>query len=595
MVRRTIIYVCLPEPTEGSAMTQPAPPHADAPGGDPLRSALDAFRQSLDPFGIATGLMEVQQTWLQHPYELAHQLTRLGSDLWSLQFYTCENLYGVKCGDVFPAVEYDERFQEDVWKDNAVLDLIKQYYLLYTRWLEDTVFDTPGVDEKTRRKAAYWVRQGLNALAPTNYFWTNPQAVQQFYRSAGRNLLDGMQNWVRDSKDMTISMVDGEAFEVGRNVATTPGQVVYRNELLELIQYAPATEQVRAMPIAIVAPWINKYYILDINAKKSLVKYLTEQGFTVFITSWKNPTREMADTTFDDYMVKGVLPALHAARDIAGSEQVHAVGYCIGGTLLAILMAWLARGDGEPSPIAHWTLFTTLTDFEQPGDIDVFIDEQSVAHLERMMDARGYLDGGEMAWSFRMLRSNSLIWHYWVHNYLYGEEPPQWDVLYWNTDATRLPRTMHAWYLRELYLNDRLKVPDALTLAGRPIDLSRVTAPVYAVGTEQDHIAPWKETFKVARHLGGSVRYVLATSGHIIGIVNPPVTPPKRRYWAGDATGHSDPEAWRAGIEKVPGSWWEDWVQWLHERTGEQVPPPPLGNDRHPAIEPAPGRYVRER
>jgi polyhydroxyalkanoate synthase len=273
---------------------------------------------------------------------------------------------------------------------------------------------------------------------------------------------------------------------------------------------------------------------------------------------------------------------------------VHAVGYCIGGTLLAALLAWVERGEA-PSPVAHWTLLTTLVDFTQPGDIDVFIDEDSVRYIERMMERRGYLDGQELALSFRMLRSNSLIWHYVVHNYLYGEDVPQFDVLYWNTDCTRLPEAMHSFYLRELYLANKLARPDGLTLGGRPLDLGRIQAPLYVVGTEQDHIAPWRETFKVCALVGAPVRYVLATSGHIIGIVNPPVDPPKRRYWVGDATGATDPLAWRDGMEKVPGSWWEDWNAWLAERCGPLGAPPPMGNGDYPALGDAPGTYVLER
>ena len=370
--------------------------------------------------------------------------------------------------------------------------------------------------------------------------------------------------------------------------------MVFRNRLLELIQYAPATERVRSVPIVIIAPWINKYYILDLNRKKSLVRYLVDQGYTVYITSWKNPTTEMRDTTLDDYMLEGILPAVDAVRAICGVPQVHVVGYCIGGTMLSALMAWLARGDSA-SPIAHWTLFTALVDFTDPGDIDVFIDEDSIRYIERMMAQNGYLDGQELALSFRMLRSNSLIWHYFVHNYLYGEEPPPFDVLYWNTDCTRLPEAMHSFYLRELYLHNKLAQPDALSLGGRPIDLGRIRQPLYAVGTEQDHIAPWKETFKICSLVGGPVRFTLATSGHIMGIVNPPVDPPKRRYWVGDASGASDAEAWRESQTKVPGSWWEDWDAWLAAQCGPFTAPPPLGTEVYPALEDAPGSYVLDR
>ncbi len=562
---------------------------------NPIAANFDTLRKTVDPFGIASSLWEVQQSWLMHPSELTTALGKLGSDLWSVQHYACQRLLGVECGDTFPAAERDERFHAAIWTENPYLDLVKEYYLLYTRWLEDTVFTTPDVSEKTRRKAAFWVRQGLNALAPTNFFWTNPYAVQRFMQTAGASLLDGLNNWVKDSKTGDIRTVNEEAFEVGRNLATTPGQVVLRNELLELIQYAPTTAQVHAVPILIVAPWINKYYILDLNERKSLVRYLVDQGFTVFITSWKNPTAQMRHTTLEDYLLKGLLPAAQAVRAICAVPQIHAVGYCIGGTLLATLMAWLSRDPGNTHPIAHWTLLNTLVDFTHPGDIDVFIDEDSIAAIEGMMRTRGYLDGAPLAMSFRLLRSNSLIWNYFAHNYLYGEELPQFDVLYWNTDSTRLPEAMHAFYLREFYLHNKLVQPDAVTLGGRPIDLGRISQPLYAVGTEQDHITPWKETFKISGLVKGPVHYVLATSGHIMGIINPPVDPPKRRYWVGDATGHRDPEIWRGAVPKQPGSWWEDWSAWLAERTGSLQAPPPMGDASHPALAAAPGTYVLER
>ena len=576
--------------------------------GFPFQPAAKAFRDYFDPFGIVTSTWAVQQAWLTHPALFGARLQDLGTQLWALQFYSLERLYGLKCGDAFPAVEWDERFQEPVWTENPYLDIVKQSYLLYSRWLEDAIFAAPGVPDKTRRRAAFWARQALNALAPNNYFFTNPHALSRFMETAGGSLLTGVGNWIRDCSKGSVRMVDENAFAVGDNLANTPGAVVFRNQLLELIQYAPSTEQVRTVPLLIVAPWINKYYILDIAENKSLIRYLVGEvlrealhvlggGFTVFVTSWKNPTADMRETTFDDYMLNGVLPAVEAVRAICQVPQVHAVGYCIGGTLLAALMGWL-RGHGqhgERRPIAHWTLLATLVDFSQPGDIEVFIDEDSVAAIERMMSARGYLDGGELALSFRMLRPNSLIWNYFVQNYLYGQEPPPFDVLYWNMDSTRLPEAMHSFYLREFYLHNRLVQPDAVTLGGRRIDLRNIEEPLYAVGTEQDHITPWRETFKICGLIRGPVRYVLATSGHIMGIISPPVDPPKRRYWVGDATGRSDAEQWRDGVAKVPGSWWEDWCTWLDARCGALRTPPVLGSDAYPALEPAPGTYVLNR
>ena len=560
-------------------------------------SRFKQVRDSLDPYGIGESLWEVQQAWMQHPHELAERAGRLGFDLTSMHAQAYHRMLGQQLADSVPASGYDERFQEPIWFENPYFDLLKEYYLLYTRWLEDTIYATPGASEATRRKAGFWVRQFLNLASPTNAFWTNPFALWKFTASGGQSLADGMRNLMSDLKKGDVSMVGEDAFAVGRDLANTPGEVVFRNDLVELIQYQPTTDQVHAVPLVIIAPWINKYYILDLNERKSLVRFLVSKGFTVFITSWKNPTREMRDTSLDDYMLKGMLEVIEAAREISGAPQVHAVGYCIGGTMLAALMAWLNREKGRKGalPVADWTLFTTLVDFEDPGDIQVFVDERSVAYLTEKMNEQGYLDGSEMGWSFRMLRSNSLIWRYVVNNYLLGEEPPAFDVLYWNTDCTRLPAAMHSFYLREFYVRNKLIEPDALTLGGKPIDLRRITQPLYAVGTEQDHIAPWKGTFRICATVQGPVRYTLATFGHILGVVSPPVDPPKRRYWTGDATGQADPEQWRNGLDKVVGSWWDDWVQWLKPRCGELIPACRPGSAKHPPLEPAPGMYVLEK
>ncbi len=553
------------------------------------------MRNILDPFGIFSSCWEVQKAWLAQPCRLTNELTKLGTELWALLIWQRMYAYG-KHQDMIPAKRYDERFQDPVWTENAYLDTLKEIYLIYIHWLEDAIYQTPDVPEKTRRKAAFWVREALNAAAPTNFFWTNPVAIKRCMETHGSSLVNGLENFLGDVGKANISMVDETGFDVGENLANTSGTVVFRNELVELIQYAPATETVRAMPIVIVSPWINKYYILDLNDKKSLVRYLVEQGFTVFITSWKNPTAEMRDTTFDDYMLKGVLQAVHVAKQICGVPQVHLTGYCIGGTIVATLMSWLNRnsnGDSQ-TPVAHATLFTTLVDFSEAGDIEAFVDEDSISFIEQIMDREGYLDGKAMGASFRTLRANSLIWHYWVNNYLCGEPPPRFDVLYWNTDTTRLPAAMHSFYLREFYLANKLAQKDALVLADHPIDLGRITQPLYIVGTEQDHITPWKSTFKTCNLVKSPVRYVLATSGHILGVISPPVDPPKRRYWVGDVHSPIDPEAWQSQTEKVPGSWWVDWAQWLHPQCGELRAPPGLGSDQNPRLADAPGSYVLE-
>ena len=423
----------------------------------------------------------------------------------------------------------DTRFSDPVWSDEVQWDLLKQWYLFFARHIQDALFETPGLSAKERRRAAFWVGRCSTPRRPRNLL-TNPAALFRSFETGGKSLADGLRNFMSDLQRGTISMVDEHAFEVGKNLATTPGAVVYRNDLLELLQYSPTTETVHEVPILFVPPWINKYYILDLDAKKSLIRYLVNQGFTVFTVSWKNPASDMRDVALDEYMLKGVGEAVEAARQITGAKHVHLSGYCIGGTIVACYMAWMNRtaGNRKALPVWHWSTLATLVDFANPGDIDVLISEAGIAYLEKRMAEEGYLDGADMAGAFRMLRANSLIWHYWVRNYLHGETPRAMDVLYWNMDTTRMPEAMHAFYLRELYLENKLAQKDGLTLGGRRIDLGRIGQPLYAVGTEQDHIAPWTEAFKICGLVKGPVRYALSTSGHILGIVNPPVDPPKR-------------------------------------------------------------------
>ena len=565
---------------------------------EPWEKMQQQMGELFDPFGINKACVDVQKAWLEHPQQLFNKTMQLSLDSWAVQSQTYRRLMGISEKDQIPAVEYDERFAEPIWTDVVYLDFIKQYYLLGTRWLEDAIYESPDVDWKTREKAAFWVRQWLNAIAPTNYFWTNPSAVKKFVETGGESILKGLKNVVADLKHNTIRMVDTDAFEVGKNLALTKGEVVFRNELFELIQYTPQTEQTHQIPILFVPPWINKYYILDLTPKKSIINWLVQQGFTVFLISWKNPTAEMRNIQFDDYLLKGVLPAIDIAKQICNVQSVHAVGYCIGGTLLSVLMAWLNVNEetaGEKSPISSWTLLTTLTDFSNPGEIQVFIDEENLNYIDKLLQDKGYLEGRAMADSFRLLRSNSLIWHYFVHNYLYGEDLPTFDVLFWNMDSTRLPQAMHSFYLREFYLHNKLSKPNELTIANRALDLSKITQPLYDVSTEQDHIAPWKETFKKCAQISSPIRNVLATSGHILGIISPPVDPPKRRYWVGEANGAKNPLQWREQQPKVAGSWWEDWKIWLNAQCGATQNPPSMGNETYPPLLPAPGLYVFEK
>jgi len=557
---------------------------------------FEKLARALDPFGVSRSLLKTERAWMDHPLDMAAAMTRFSGDLVALQMHMWKRAFGMPDRDIAPPHSDDQRFADPEWSKNPFWDSIKQAYLTMTRDSVDMVYTTPDLTDKERRRAAFWAKALFNAFAPTNFFWTNPVALQKFIDSRGETLARGLEQFIEDVRAGDLRMVDPEPFHVGKNLATTPGAVVFRNRLLEVIQYKPLRQQVHEVPVVLVAPWINKYYILDLDPKKSLVRYLLEQGYTVFVTSWRNPPADMAEVRFEDYLTDGVDAIVDTAKSICGVKRVHAVGYCLGGTMLSIYMAWLNRRFPNPDdmPIQSWTLLASLQDFSQPGEIEVFLDEDTVTELTRTMTRRGYLEGREMETAFRMLRANSLIWHYVVHKYLYGETPPPLDVLFWNTDGTRMPAAMHSYYLRELYINNSLIETDALTMAGEPIDLNRITQPLYAVSAEDDHIAPWRSSFRVANFVSAPVRYVLSSSGHILGIINPPVKPPKRVYWAGPARRGDDPGSWKASGAQVPGSWWPDWMQWLAPQCGPMVAPPPLGNDQCTVLGEAPGTYVLE-
>lgn len=564
----------------------------------PLEMLGDNLSKHLDPFGVTTSMLNAQMAWLMHPQEMVRAMSSLSGDLVALQAHVMRRAFGIPSVDVIQPNADDARFADPVWENSPTWDIIKEWYLAFTHRLQDMYFETPGLSDKERRRAAFWLRKWLNAVAPTNFFWANPVALRKYVETHGESLANGFRHFLRDAQARNILMVEENAFQVGKDLATTPGKVIFRNRLLEIIHYTPTTEKVHSVPLLIITPWINKYYILDLNPKKSMVKYLVDQGFSVFITSWKNPTPDMSAITFDDYLREGVNEAVEAVRDFCQVPKVHLAGYCIGGTLVSTYMAWANRQfSADKMPVADWTLFTTLTDFSHPGDIEVFIDEASIRALEESMAKKGYLDGNEMASAFRMLRSNSLVWHYWVHSYLYGEALPPFDVLFWNMDTTRMPYAMHSFYLREMYLNNNLIKRDKLTIAGQPIDLRRIEQPLYAVTAEDDHIAPWSQCYRIRKYVNveAPVRFVLSTSGHILGIVNPPANPPKRAYWAGEPQPNEHYEDWLKRSKKQPGTWWEDWTRWLQERGGELIDALPVETRKYPALADAPGTYVLEK
>jgi polyhydroxyalkanoate synthase len=486
----------------------------------------------------------------------------------------------------------DARFKDQEWSDNFLFDYIKQSYLIAARHTQHAVADVQGLPEESQKKIAFFTRQYVDALAPSNFAATNPQVLRETLASGGQNLVKGLNNLLADIEkgegQLRISMTDETAFKLGQNVATTPGKIVFQNALLQLIQYQPSTSEVLRRPLLIIPPWINKYYILDLRDKNSFIKWAVDQGHTVFVVSWVNPDAKLAEKGFDDYLTEGALAAMDAALAATGERQLNVIGYCLGGTLLGCALAYLAaKGDAR---IGCATFFVSLLDFSQPGELGVFIDEAQVENLERRMNERGYLEGSEMATTFNMLRSNDLVWSFVINNYLMGKDPFPFDLLYWNSDSTRMPARMHSFYLRNMYLKNQLGAPGAVTLAGVAIDLWKVKVPAYFISTAEDHIAPWKTTYKGARYLGGEVRFVLGGSGHIAGIVNPPAAK-KYQYWTNDAFVDTA-EAWFEGATQHPGSWWEDWQRWMVRQNGNGTVPARILSK---AIEDAPGSYVMQR
>jgi polyhydroxyalkanoate synthase len=484
----------------------------------------------------------------------------------------------------------DKRFSAPDWQQNPAFDALKQSYLLASTTLLRSASEVQGLDEHQQRKLIFYLRQFLDAISPTNVTFTNPQVIHETVQSGGQNLVTGMEHLLRDIKAGQMKMTDTDAFAPGRNLALTPGEVIYRNKLIELIQYAPTTEKVYAIPLVFIPPWINKYYILDMQPQNSLIKFLVDAGFTVFVISWKNPDASMEEISFEDYLTLGPLAAFDVIKEITASPKINPVGYCIGGTLLSMMLPYLAAKKDDTANSA--TFFVSLQDFTEVGDTSVFIDEPQVRYVEGQMMERGYLDSRSMATMFNMLRANDLIWSNVVNNYLLGKEPPAFDLLYWNADGTRMTRAAHSFYLRNTYLENNLIKPGKIVLKGVPIDLGKIHQDIYAVGTEQDHIVPWRSAWRISQLAGGKVRFVLGGSGHIAGIINPPSK--GRGYWTNDKPVRSA-DQWFESAESHKGSWWTDWLEWLKPRSGEQVAPPPLGNAAYPPIAPAPGSYVLEK
>jgi polyhydroxyalkanoate synthase subunit PhaC len=485
----------------------------------------------------------------------------------------------------------DRRFHADEWRSNPWYSVLKQTYLLNARLLDEVV-ETSNLDAKAKHKARFFTRQLIDAMSPANFALSNPDAIKLALETNGDSVRAGLTNLLDDMKRGRISITDETAFEVGRNVAVSKGSVVFENPLFQLIQYAPLTEQVAQRPLVIVPPCINKFYILDLQPENSFVRFACEQGQTVFLVSWCNPGPELAKTRWDDYLEQGAMKAIEVALAISGADKVNAVGWCVGGTILSSALA-VQRARGA-KPVASLTLLTTMLDFREPGDLGVFIDEQGVAKREQEIGTGGIYPGAELGFVFQTLRANDLIWPYVVNNYLKGKSPDAFDLLYWNADSTNLPGPMYCWYLRNMYLENNLRVADRLTMCGSQVDLGRIDMPSYVLATQEDHIVPWRAAYRSTQLLGGKSQFVLGASGHIAGVINP-ASKNKRSYWI-DGTLGDDAEQWLATAQSVPGSWWTHWMKWLKAHGGKAVPARTrLGNAKYKPIEPAPGRYVKVR
>lgn len=485
----------------------------------------------------------------------------------------------------------DRRFQAEEWSANPVFSYIKQSYLLTSKLLNEMASNA-NLSDSEQRKLEFYTQQYIDALSPTNFAATNPEVLQQALETKGQSLIDGLKNLLGDIDKGRISMTDETAFVLGENIALTEGAVVFENDMFQLLQYKPKTEQVTERPLLIVPPCINKFYILDLQEHNSFVRYCVEQGQTVFLVSWLNPSIEQGNISWDDYVGNGVIKAIDVAHEIGGNDKVNALAWCVGGTLLASALAVMAaRKDNR---VASATFLTTLTDFSDPGDLCVFIDEQQVKRLEDKVTSAGVLNGRELATSFNMLRSNDLIWSYVVNNYLKGQTPPPFDILYWNSDSTNLPASMYTFYINKMYLENKLVEPNALTICGEPVDLGKIRIPCYFLSTIEDHIAPWKGTFKGAANFKGNVEFVLGASGHVAGVINP-VSKNRRHYWTGGELG-KDADHWFDTSTQQEGSWWAHWGEWLKRRAGKKMDAPvDFGNATYKMIEPAPGRYVSAR
>jgi len=527
-------------------------------------------------------------TIMSRAMESPEEWVKTMSGFYQDQFNLWVNMFNPASESTVKPARGDRRFSGDEWEESPVHNYLKQSYLLSSRWMTGMISDST-LDDASKAKCDFYTRQFIDAMSPSNFALTNPEVLKETVETKGQNLMDGLENLMKDMDKGSISMTDESAFTLGENIATTPGSVVFENKMIQLVHFKPMTKKVNERPIIIVPPCINKYYILDLSEHNSYVRYCLEQGNDVYIVSWRNPDETLGDVTWDEYISEGTIPAIEAVQNISGAKKINAVAWCIGGTMLATTMSVLA--SKRKKPIACATFFTTLLDFSDPGELGVFIDESQVKQHEYKLKEGGVMPGKQLASTFAMLRANDLIWSYVVNNYLKGKTPPPFDILYWNGDSTNMTSAMYTWYLRNMYLENNLAKPGGVELCGVKIDLGKIDCPVYFLSAIEDHIAPWKTTFIGTELVKGPVEFVLAASGHVAGVINP-ANKNKRHFWIEGELGKGD-EKWLETATEVPGSWWSHWDKWLKGQGGKMIDAPKeLGNEKYVELEAAPGSFV---
>ncbi len=556
--------------------------------------------EPLDPLNLSGPFTELLRCMIADPSAMMEAQFQLWREYMSLWERTARKMMGGQVEETVAPAPNDKRFRDKDWQENQIFDFIKQSYLLTANWMQETVAKADKkLDPMAKKRIEFYTKQFADAIAPTNFVLTNPEVLRTTLQSNGENLIKGLNNLLEDldrgGGQLSIRQ-SADTFKIGENIATAPGKVVFRNDLIELLQFDPVTEQVYKTPLLIFPPWINKFYILDLKPENSFIRWASAQGYTVFVVSWVNPDKKLAKKTFEDYMREGIFAALDAVEAATGEKKINCIGYCIGGTLLSAALAYMA--SERDVRVNSATFFAAQADFSEAGDLQIFVDDEQIEALKQQMDqAGGVLEGGKMATTFNMLRANDLIWGFVVSNYLLGKEPAPFDLLYWNSDTTRMPEATHLFYLREFYKNNCLS-QGTLVLGGKKLDLSKVKIPIYLQSAKDDHIAPFRSVYKSTKLFGGPVRFIIAGSGHIAGVINPP-SAKKYQYWTNDTFGPGAKpypekvEDWQLDAKETPGSWWPDWDAWLSKLSGAKVPARKPGDGKLKALGDAPGTYVK--